>query len=73
MPDVHVALWVRLDAKPGKDIRQRRGQYDASQNDCATRSEILSRPDQPGLDSAKAEITSHDDRIEAFEKGECDL
>ena len=37
------------------------------------RTEILCRPDQPSLNSAKAEITGHDDRIEAFEKGECDL
>src|SRR5262249_53443115 len=34
---------------------------------------ILCAPKQPRLDAAKAEIARHHDRIEAFEKGECDL
>src|SRR5262249_56608355 len=51
----------------------RRGKKAPPQDRGSAGAAILRAPNEPRLDAAKAEIARHHDRIEAFEKGECDL
>ena len=59
------------DTQSRKNARHRRRQNDSPQNYGSACAAILRAPNT--LDPAKAEIARHHDRIEAFEKGECDL